>query len=126
MPSFLPKTFNLADGGIVQGIDGAQAFNQLQITNKILMQTFISLTVTTGYIQQLAKMYGMTMGEILQSQHFMLMHVIMSYLLASGSCHVRGYGVASGGVASSSGRFYFALYLYSALLERKIRGDETI
>ena len=43
MRSFLPKTFNLADGGKVQGIDGAQAFNQLQITNKILMQTFISL-----------------------------------------------------------------------------------
>ena len=48
MRSFLPKTFNLADGGKVQGIDGAQAFNQLQITNKILMQTFISLTITTG------------------------------------------------------------------------------
>ena len=50
MRSFLPKTFNLAesDGGKVQRIDGAQAFNQLQITNKILMQTFISLTVTTG------------------------------------------------------------------------------
>ena len=48
MRSFLPKTFNLADGGKVQGIDGAQAFNQLQISNKILMQTFISLTVTTG------------------------------------------------------------------------------
>ena len=30
---FLPKIFNLADGGKVQGIDGAQAFNQLQITN---------------------------------------------------------------------------------------------
>ena len=32
-------------------------------------------------IQQLAKMYGMNMGEILQCQHFMLMHVIMSDLL---------------------------------------------
>ena len=29
----------------------------------------------------LAKMYGMTMGAILHSQHFMLMHVIMSDLL---------------------------------------------
>ena len=32
------------------------------------MQTFISLTSYYWLGQQLAKMYGMTMGEILQSQ----------------------------------------------------------
>ena len=42
---FFQKTFNLADGA---GHEGAQVFNQFQITNIILMQTYISLTVTTG------------------------------------------------------------------------------